>query len=285
MKRCWTALLMLVAVSAFAQDAVSQDDVSAFNNLPWVIGPEVGELAGQASIALKDQYAFLGEHGASKFLELTGNPPRAGHYVLLPRDESDWFAVFHFSDEGYVKDGESLDADALLKSLKEADGPSNEERKSLGMGAVYTDGWEVEPHYDPATRRLEWGVRLRDEKGRINVNYSSRLLGREGVMSAVLVSDPERLAADRVAFNAALEGFDFKAGKRYSEFREGDKMAAYGLGALVLGGAAAAVAKTGGGKAFFKAILLALAAGGAAVWAFVKRFLGRRKDGSAGSHD
>src|SRR5262249_52971771 len=152
----------------------------------------------------------------------------------------------------------------------------NDERKRLGMQPIYTDGWSVPPHYDEATRRLEWGVRLRDHDGRFVVNYTSRLLGREGVMSAVLVSNPESLEKDRAAVDAALNGFAYNSGKAYSEFKEGDKVAAYGLGALVLGGAAAAAAKTGAGKALFKGLWIALAAGAAAIWAFVKRFMGKK---------
>src|SRR5262249_50287367 len=154
-----------------------------------------------------------------------------------------WFAVFHFNADGYVRDDEKIDADDLLKSIKSGDESGNEERKRAGMPAIYTDGWTVPPHYDKATRRLEWGVRLKDEKGQYVVNYAARLLGRDGVMTAILVSNPETLDKDRAAFDAALAGFRYNSGKAYNEFKEGDKVAAYGLGALVLGGAAAAAAK------------------------------------------
>ena len=179
-----------------------------------------------------------------RFLELMGNPPRDGHYLIAPAD-LDWFAVFSFDPVGYVKDDEKIDADALLKSLKESDAPGNEERKRLGMAPIYTDGWHVPPHYDAGTKRLEWGMRLRDEKGGMHVNYTSRLLGRSGVMSAVLVSSPQTLTEDMKAFNAALAGYDFVAGEKYAEFKSGDRIAEYGLAALVVGGAAAAAAKAG----------------------------------------
>jgi uncharacterized membrane-anchored protein len=54
-----------------------------------------------------------------------------------------------------------------------------------------------------------------------------------------------------------LAGFDFNAGESYGEFRPGDHVAEFGLGALVLGGAAAAAVKAG----WFKGLLAALAAG------------------------
>ena len=63
-------------------------------------------------------------------------------------------------------------------------------------------------------------------------------------MRAILVSDPNSLEQDIKAFRTALRGFDFVSGQRYAEFRSGDKMAEYGLAALIVGGAAAAAAKT-----------------------------------------
>ena len=135
--------------------------------------------------------------------------------------------------------------DALLKTLKASDAPSNEERKRLGMEALYTEGWQVPPHYDLDTKRLEWGMRLRTGSNHYVINYSSRLLGRSGVMSAVLVADPETLAADTAQFKAALKDFDYVPGEKYSEFKAGDRIAEYGLAALIVGGAAAVATKKG----------------------------------------
>ena len=139
-----------------------------------------------------------------------------------------------------------------------------------------TEGWQVPPHYDISTKRLEWGLKLRDDNGKYIVNYTTRLLGRTGVMRVVLVSDPESLASDTIAFKGALEGFSYDAGERYAEFKSGDKIAQYGLSALVLGGAAALATK----KGFWAALVgivgafwkLLLGVGVAALYGFVKFF-------------
>ena len=212
--------------------------------LAWQNGPADGRIGDKATIRVPQGYVFLDERNTSRFLELTGNPPRDGHYLYAPQS-LDWFAVFAFDASGYVKDDEKIDADQLLATLKRADGPENEERKRLGMGALYTEGWQVAPHYDSDTRRLEWGMRLRTERGHYVVNYSSRLLGRTGVMRAILVSDPDSLEADMLRFKVALKDFAYVQGERYSEFKPGDKVAAYGLGALIVGGAAAVATKKG----------------------------------------
>ena len=101
------------------------------------------------------------------------------------------------------------------------------------------------PHYDIDTKRLEWGVRLRTDRDEKLVNYTSRLLGRTGVMSAVLVSEPQSLDADIRDFKTVLKNFSYNAGESYAEFKSGDKVAEYGLAALILGGAAAVATKKG----------------------------------------
>jgi len=273
-----TRVLFAASLLLFAFAAQAQRDPSAIiqelQKLAWQKGPGEGIIGAQAKIRIPQGYAFLDEKNTRHFLELMGNPPRDGHTMIAPAS-LDWFAVFSFDAVGYVKDDEKIDPDALLDSLKKQDGPGNEERKRLGMAPIYVDGWHVPPHYDSGTRRLEWGMRLRDEKGGMHVNYTSRLLGRSGVMSAVLVSSPQTLAEDMQAFNAALAGYEFVAGEKYAEFKSGDRIAEYGLGALVLGGAAAAAAKAGWLK-FLGKFWIVIAAALAAGWGFIKR-LSRRK--------
>ena len=81
--------------------------------------------------------------------------------------------------------------------------------------------------------------------GGVSINYNTRLLGRRGVMEVVLVVGPDQLEATLPLFKGLLKSFAFKEGERYAEYREGDKLAEYGLAALVTGGAVAVAAKTG----------------------------------------
>jgi uncharacterized membrane-anchored protein len=96
-------------------------------------------------------------------------------------------------------------------------------------------------------------------------------------MSAILVSSPQTLGEDMKAFNGALAGYDFVPGEKYAEFKAGDKIAEYGLAALVVGGAAAAAAKAGLFKSLGK--FLWVIVGGAAMggWALLKKLFGRKK--------
>ncbi len=242
--------------------------------LAWQRGPAEGAIGAQAKIRIPEGYAFLDDKGARRFLELMGSPPRDHHYLVSPAN-LDWFAVFSFDPVGYVKDDGKIDADQLLATLKQGDGPANEERGRLGMAPIHTDGWQVPPHYDAAARRLAWGMRLRDDKGGLRVNYTSRLLGRNGVMRAVLVSSPQSLAQDVLELNRLLAGYEFAAGEKYGEFKPGDRVAEYGLAGLVAGGAAAAKAGLFESLGTFLWVIV----GGALVggWALAKHLLARRE--------
>lgn len=264
---------ILIVTTMFFLDSVVASPDSEIRGLGWLRSPLIGEIGDKAKIKLTGDLAFLGETDTKRFLELNGNPGSYNHYTIANLKEG-WFAIFTFRPEGYVKDDEKIDADALLKTLKDGNERSLEERKRQNLPLIYLEGWHTPPHYDTSTKRLEWGTKLRTADKEPLINYTTRILGRSGHMSVVLVSDPDSLDRDIKSFKAALKDFDYNSGEKYSEWKQGDKVAAYGLGALVVGGAAAAVASKGG----FKLIWLALLAGVAAVGAFFKKLTSRRKD-------
>ena len=92
-------------------------------------------------------------------------------------------------------------------------------------------------------------------------------------MRVVLVTDPTTLSATLPKFKNVLAGFGFKQGQRYAEFRQGDKVAEYGLTALVVGGATAVAVKAG----LFKWLWKGLVVGFLAVIAFFKKLFSRKK--------
>jgi len=117
------------------------------------------------------------------------------------------------------------------------------------------------------------------------VNYSTRLLGRTGLMNVDLVLSPDEMGAVVPEVANLMSGFQYTPGKRYAEFRQGDKVAAYGLTALVAGGAGAVAAKTGLLAKAWKwlilllvknwKLLLVIIGGGAAL---LKKLLGSQDD-------
>lgn len=259
---CVVVVAMLGMVAPASSQPPPRDPQKVLQDiqgLAWQKGPAEASIGGLATIKVLPGLAFLDAPNTRRFLELNLNPPRDNHYTLAAENLS-WFAVFFFENSGYVKDDEKLDPDGLLKSLKDSDNRGNAERKRLGMPSIHTVGWHVPPHYDAATRRLEWGVELGQDDGQRVVNYTIRILGRRGVMHVTLVSDPQDLDKDILTFKNALGEYGFIAGERYAEFKAGDRVAEYGLAALVLGGAAAVATKSGFGKALVKFVGLGVVA-------------------------
>jgi uncharacterized membrane-anchored protein len=248
-------LLTVCAFGLLLSSASAQENWVAkqVNSLAWQSYPSIGSFGSRARITLSNDIRFLDQSNSRRFLELNGNPPRDNQYTLAPRS-MDWFAVFAFDPIGFVKDDERLDPNELLRILRQQNEAGIEERRRLNLPILRLDGWAVPPHYDTETHYLEWGTRLLTEDSQTVVNYTIRILGRSGVMNAILVSEPQSLDADIRQFKNALRGFDFVAGERYAEFRQGDRMAEYGLTALIVGGAAAAAAKPGAMKGFGKLI-------------------------------
>jgi len=237
------ALTLSLAVYSHAQTQGSEPKID------WQPGPTMGDLGGVAQIKIPQGYSFTDKKGAQKLLELTHNLPdgtEVGAIIPTTKDQN-WFVIFEFDDIGYVKDEEKdkLDAPALLESITKGTDEQNEEREKKGWPAFHITGWETMPFYDEQTHNLTWAIKGQSEKGGVSINRSVRLLGRSGVVRADLVLGPEDYAGTVPNFNALLGGFTFQPGRRYADFVRGDKVAEYGLSALILGGAGAVAVKTG----------------------------------------
>lgn len=209
----------------------------------------------------------------------TTNPNERGVVYCEGEAENGWFVVFTYDASGYVKDDErdELDPDAILTSIREGQEAGNQERRKRGWGTLSIDGWTVKPYYDSATNNLTWATALSESSGGHSVNHSVRLLGRGGVMHVDLVAGPESYQAVTPIFNDLVGGFTFRNGHQYSEWRSGDKVAAYGLTALVAGGVGAAAAKSG----ILAKLWKVLVAAGVAAAAGLKSLFGRKKSGEA----
>lgn len=277
------------ATLSFAQQATSE---AAAEPAPykWARGPGDFDLGRDlAGVELGETEVFLGGEEAQKLLSESGNQISGTELgIVAPAsDDENWFMVFEYDDVGYVKDDEkdSIDADALLASIKEGTEEANKYRAERGLPGLHVVGWHEQPHYDDKSHNLVWALLARNDNGREIVNYNVRLLGRGGYMSVTLVEDPESLAATRPAFDAILARFAYKPGKTYAEFKSGDKVSQYGLTALVAAGAGAAAVKLG----FFailakffskagKALILGVLAIGAFLSKIFKAMLGKKDE-------
>jgi len=217
--------------------------IEGMRALDWVKGPSTVTAQGNAKLTIPDQYVYLDARNTSKFLELQHNLGNGREVMVAPRDLH-WQAYLEFADEGYVKDDEKIDAAALLKTLKENTERANAERQRRGWGALHLVDWATPPVYNTTTKRLEWATILESQDGRA-VNFSTKILGRRGFTSVIMVTDPANLSAAEGSLDNVLTGYAFNPGETYADWRSGDKVAEYGLAALIVGGVAAVAAKKG----------------------------------------
>ena len=269
------AALCLVAFLALGASVSAQDS----NELPkgWTPGPVAGQLGNRATVNVPEGYIFLDAAATKRFLEMNQNVPDGDELgtIFKAGEGGGWFAVFSYSDTGHIDDSEKdeIDASALLSSMQESSRLANQERAKRGWSALNLEGWHKEPFYDQATNNLTWATRLVSD-GEPVINHSVRLLGREGLMSAQLVADPDSILLSTIEFEHVMQGYSFNEGLRYAEFRSGDKVAEYGLTALIVGGGAAAAVKGGLLQKLWKAIVL----GFVALVGGLKKLLARRRE-------
>ena len=233
---------------------VANDEASAkegaeakfLGSLQWTVGPGKAKVGNLAEIQVPEGTRFTDSAGTRKMLEMMHNPTGGNELGLLTNDELDWFVIFEFEDIGYVKDAdkEKLDGNAILESLRAGNEAGNEERKKRGWSPITIVGWHTAPFYNKQTNNLEWCIKGASE-GHDIVNYNTRILGRGGVMSANLLVAPEQLDVTLPSIKTILKGFSYTEGQKYSEWKSGDKIAKYGLSALVVGGAVGVAAKLG----------------------------------------
>ncbi len=209
-------------------------------------GPATAKLGAIAQVAVPAGFVFIDGKTLREYLKAVGEPVSDNLLGSLDPTNGDWSVMFSFHDIGYVKDDDKdkLDANKLLQQFKDGTEVANKIRERSKIPPIHVVGWEQPPRYNDITHNLEWAIRGTCE-GREILNYDTRLLGRKGVMQVKLIVEPDRFASTLPAFTNLIAGYKFQSGNNYAEYRPGDKVAKYGLAALVAGGAAVGAAKLG----------------------------------------
>ena len=232
---------------------------------------------GLASFDLGGAFRYLDPKQTGRVLAVWGNPPGSETLgMLVPAgmstvSEGSWAIIISYDADGYVDDkgAEKIDYDDMLVKMKKDAVEANKERRKNGFDPVEVVGWAEPPLYDKASHKLYWAKDLKfGNQPKDTLNYNIRVLGRRGVLVLNAVAGMDQIATVKTSMQRLLPAVEFNQGHRYADFIPGkDKLAEYGIGALVVGTLAA---KTGlfkallvGLLAFKKALIVGLAALGA----------------------
>jgi uncharacterized membrane-anchored protein len=228
----------------------------------------------QGEITLRNSLAKINVPAEFRYLDpadtetvltrIWGNPPSGQRSLGMlfpvnsgPLDPDSWAVAITYEEDGYVKDNDAakINYDDLLKQMKEGTVEANKVREKKGYPPVELVGWAARPRYDQADHKMYWAKELRfGNEPESTLNYNIRMLGRRGVLVLNAIAPIAQLATIEQATPTLLSMVNFQEGHRYTDFNAStDKVATYGLAALVAGGL---LAKGG----FFKVLIAGLLA-------------------------
>lgn len=244
---------------------------------------------GFARVQVPDDFRFLGPDDAQTVLtKLWGNPPAKEKPLGLlmpagvsPLSRLSWAVIVTYDNDGYVKDGDAnkIDYAKMLAGMQKGTRGANPERTKQGYPTIELVGWAEPPRYDAESHKLYWAkeIKFGDAPGENTLNYNIRVLGRKGVLILNAVAGMSQLPDVEKATPAILGMVDFTDGNRYADYKPGaDKVATYGLAALVAGGVAAKLGLFKGLLALLAVGWKFVAAGVVAAGAWLKKVLGRK---------
>ena len=206
--------------------------------------------SGIATLKLNNEFYYLDPKDTERLLtDGWGNPP--GHETLgmiipkavNPLTASGWGVIVSYKDDGHISDEDAakIDYADLLKQMQEEDEEDNKERQKQGYAGLHLLGWAEQPHYDETSHKMYWARELKaDDAEDSTLNYSIRVLGRKGVLELNAVASMADLPTIKQELPKVIAFTNFTEGNLYTDYNPGtDKLASYGLAALVGGGLAA----------------------------------------------
>lgn len=199
-----------------------------------------------AELKVSNDFYYLNAADAEKVLvEVWGNPPGQNTLGMLfpanttPFDADSWGVIIEYEEEGHVsdEDADQINYDELLVQMQTEVSGANEERAAGGYEALKLIGWASKPYYDKAAHKLHWAKEIQfGDNPEHTLNYNIRVLGRKGVLVLNFVAGIAQQQAIEANLSKVLALANFKSGNRYEDFDPSlDKVAAYGLSALVAG--------------------------------------------------
>ena len=288
------ALLLSVSLLFLGFFAHSQEEDSGqakAKKLADGLNYQKGEITlrdGLARIHVPSGFRYINAADSNTVLsKIWGNPPNSNTLgMLVPSDlsvasQEGWGVIITYDEDGYVKDDDAakIDYTKLLKQMQDSTREGNAEREKEGYAPIELVGWATPPRYNKATHKMYWAKELKfGNSPESTLNYNIRILGRKGVLVLNAVAGMGQLREIEQAAPQILAMVDFQQGNRYVDFNKStDKVATYGIAALVAGGV---LAKVGAFKALIPILLGAkklVIVAVVAVAAFFKRIFGKNQ--------
>lgn len=239
-------LMVFLLLGQETYEGELQQAISAAEKV-MITGPKTIEIFDQATLELPAKFVFIPNPEASNIMRAMGNSVGEGFNGLIMPESADtwWFITVNYTDAGYIKDDDAKNwnTDEMLQNMKENAEHVNEERAKRHIPEVDVAGWVQTPMYYNDSHEVIWSVATKAKGVPDNqaegVNYNTLVLGRQGYISLNLITALSSVEALKPTSKTLIDQLHFSDGKKYSDVNLAtDKIAEYGLAALITGVAA-----------------------------------------------
>ena len=249
--------ITMMSLHANEEQPTTEDEYLAWAKKTWdSINRQNGTIklnSAGAILNIPQSFYYLDQKDAKTVLvDIWGNPPDQTTLGMIfpvamtPFDADAWAVTLSYEEDGYVSDDDADDIDynELLQQMKKDTQESSKIRISQGYEGIELVGWASPPYYDANAHKLHWAKELSFSGREVNtLNYNIRVLGRKGVLVLNFIAGMDQKELIESKLDSVLALAEFDSGSKYDDFNPDiDKVAAYGIGALVAG---KVIAKTG----------------------------------------
>jgi uncharacterized membrane-anchored protein len=250
--------------------------IAELKQMKWYKNTTLDLPTSHGKYILTDGYLAVLGNDAKRIEELSNGKSNQQSDVEAVQVSKDFSNEIHldYNDSGYVdeKDWTDINPDKLLEEIRYNSIEQNKNRKSAGIDELYVDKWLRKPTYDAENHTVYWAMQISESSGGKIVNSTAIKLGRHGYERLLLIINQNDYAASGQILAEGLKSFSFPEGGRYEDHAPGDKVAGYGVAALVgalVGAKALKIAAAGGLIAFFKPMIAFLAVLAGKAWALL----------------
>ncbi len=277
--------LILLASSALADPPKTEAERNAvLDTIQWHEGGVFHLERSKATIRVPNRFAVALDSDVRNFYEVVNGVSAPKNLEAMIVDTKTKSLVLYAPvHEGYVKldDWSDVDPDRMIAEIRENTENANVQRRANGVPPIHVVGWIEKPNLDRSASVVRWAVEATGEDGPI-VNASALVLGRHGYEKLVWVGPKSEEPS--LLLDAARSALSFDTGTEYKDYQAGDRVAEYGIAALV----ATAVGAKSAAKFGLFALIAAFAKKGwliilmlfGAVASFFKRLFSNRSKGT-----
>lgn len=225
-----------------------QEEEETYLELDWKLSGTYQLPNSNSTLLLPEGYQLLMGDEAQKALILQKESANEDIEALVYDISLEDIVYFSYINTGYIslEDWREIDPKQLLESISENTENANKERRKNGIEEIHVVGWIQEPTLDRVNNTVFWAIEGKDDNDVNFVNSIALRLSREGFEKLNWVTSKRRFKPFGGDLEVMLNSHNFNPGYRYSDYISGDKVAQFGIAALVAASVGGKIIKSGG---------------------------------------